>query len=213
MQLLNNKLLVLALLALAGTVPQTRAQSIYSTPYAFANFAGLPGNPGSADGNGKTALFSNPNGVAVDSAGNVYVADEVNDEIRKIDTAGNVTTLAGSPGNVGSADGIGSAARFNYPTSVAVDSAGNLYVADLYNDRITKGIMAPPPVLSVTYNTKPYAFANFAGQPGVPGFLNGNGAAAQFNYPGGVDLPHRLAVRSEERRVGKECRSRWSPYH
>ena len=68
--------------------------------------------------------------MAVDSAGNVFVADYDNHTIRKVTPAGVVTTLAGSAGNSGSADGTGSAARFYYPAGVAVDSAGNVFVAD-----------------------------------------------------------------------------------
>ena len=70
--------------------------------------------------------------------GNVYVADTDNDTIRKVTPAGVVTTLAGLAGNAGSADGTKSAARFNNPTGVAVDSAGNVYVADDGNDTIRK---------------------------------------------------------------------------
>jgi DNA-binding beta-propeller fold protein YncE len=76
--------------------------------------------------------------VAVDSAGNVYVADTDNSTIRKVTAAGVVTTLAGTAEMVGSADGPGAAARFNYPTGVAVDSAGNVYVADTDNSTIRK---------------------------------------------------------------------------
>ena len=103
-----------------------------------STIAGLAGNTGSADGAGSTARFSGPDGVAVDSAGNVFVADWANDTIRKITPAGVVSTIAGLAGSAGSADGMGSAARFNGPTSVAVDSSGNIYVADTYNDTIRK---------------------------------------------------------------------------
>ena len=101
--------------------------------------AGDPGNPGSADGTGSTAGFNAPRGVAVDSAGNVYVADKYNHTIRRATPAGVVTTIGGSAGSSGSADGTGSAAWFYHPAGVAVQSAGNLFVADSYNDRISKG--------------------------------------------------------------------------
>jgi DNA-binding beta-propeller fold protein YncE len=76
--------------------------------------------------------------VAVDTSGNVYVADSNADTIRKVTAAGVVTTLAGTAGLVGSADGTGAAARFDVPTGVAVDSAGNVYVADNSNSTIRK---------------------------------------------------------------------------
>ncbi len=83
---------------------------------------------GYTDGTGTSAKFSYPSGVAVDGAGNVYVADEYNHRIRKITTSGVVSTLAGSAS--GYADGTGTSAQFSYPTGVAVDGAGNVYVAD-----------------------------------------------------------------------------------
>jgi Bacterial Ig domain/NHL repeat/Kelch motif len=104
--------------------------------------AGLAGSPGSTDGTGSSARFGSPVAgpvdVAVDSAGNVYVADFANDTIRKVTAAGEVSTLAGVAGSSGSTDGIGSAARFNYPNGVAVDTAGNVYVADYGNNTIRK---------------------------------------------------------------------------
>ena len=95
-----------------------------------STLAGLAGSTGSADGTGSAARFYYPYGVAVDGSGNVYVADTGNYTIRKITPAGVVSTLAGTAGSSGSADGTGSAARFNYPTGVAVDGSGNVYVAD-----------------------------------------------------------------------------------
>ncbi|MBH9577008.1 hypothetical protein [Inhella proteolytica] len=83
-----------------------------------------------ADGQGTAAAFNEPRGFAQDGAGNLYVADYQNQVIRRITPSGLVTTLAGSPGQQGSVDGTGSAARFSDPQAVALDSAGNLYVAD-----------------------------------------------------------------------------------
>ena len=100
--------------------------------------AGAPGNFGSVDGIGSAARFSSPYGVAVDGSGNVFVADHLNHTVRKITAGGVVTTLAGLAGSMGSADGAGSAARFNGLTGVAVDNSGSVFVADLGNHTIRK---------------------------------------------------------------------------
>jgi sugar lactone lactonase YvrE len=94
--------------------------------------AGLAQAAGAADGTGSAALFHNPTAVAVDAAGNVYVADTGNYTVRKMTPAGVVTTLAGLAGSAGQVDGVGSAARFVAPKSLAVDAASNVYVADIY---------------------------------------------------------------------------------
>jgi sugar lactone lactonase YvrE len=133
-----------------------------------STLAGSAGRTGSSDGTGGAARFDDPWGVAVDSAGNVYVADTYNDEIRKITPSGVVSTLAGSAGQTGSSDGTGGAARFDYPTGVAVDSAGNVYVADLDNNEIRK--ISPSGVVTT-----------LAGSAGQYGSSDGTGSAARFH--------------------------------
>jgi serine/threonine protein kinase/sugar lactone lactonase YvrE len=103
--------------------------------YTFAGRAGMIGN---TDGFGNDARFDNPFAVAVDSAGDVYVSDSANNAIRKITAHRVVTTLAGLPGYAGNADGSGTDARFWNPQGLAVDSAGNIYVADTGNNLIRK---------------------------------------------------------------------------
>jgi len=99
-------------------------------------FAG-DNNMGSANGLGAAARFSNPLGLTTDAAGNVYVADQENSLIRKITPAGLVSTFAGT-GKSGSADGKGTAASFIYPSGLATDATGNIYVADKGNGLIRK---------------------------------------------------------------------------
>jgi hypothetical protein len=135
--------------------------------------AGSAGQSGSADDNRAAARYFLPNGVAVDGAGNVYVADTGNSTIRKVTSDGGVTTLAGSPGLTGATDGTNGAALFNYPSGVAVDSAGNLYVADTYNSTIRKV-------------TGGGVVTTLAGSPGLSGSANGPNGTALFNYPSGV---------------------------
>jgi sugar lactone lactonase YvrE len=139
--------------------------------------AGHPGefNNGAADGVGSLARFSNPTGVAVDTFGNVYVADFYANTIRKITPGGMVTTIAGSYGQLGSNDGVGSAARFAYPAGIAVDKAGNLFVADAGNDTIRK----IDPTGMVT---------TIAGAAGIYGTADGTGTGARFTHPNGVTL-------------------------
>lgn len=98
--------------------------------------AGAAGESKSVDGDAKTARFVFPFGIAVDGGGNLYVTDKTT--IRKIDAQGAVSTLAGSADDIGTTDGVGSAARFQNPKAVAVDPKGNIYVADDGNQNIRK---------------------------------------------------------------------------
>lgn len=122
---------LLVALSVAGL--QGRAQDL-----TFRHFAGSPGGSGTSDGIGSAARFNEPNGVAVDRNGNVYVADEFNSTIRKITPAGVVSTLAGTPWLTGLVNGNGAQALFNRPRGIAVDTSGNVYVADWGNDAIRK---------------------------------------------------------------------------
>jgi sugar lactone lactonase YvrE len=132
--------------------------------------AGSSGTHGSADGIGKNATFYAPQGVAVDGAGNVYVSDTGNSTIRVITSNGVVSTLAGTAGKVGSINGLGPAARFSDPIGVAVDAAGNVYVADASNNSIRK--ITPAGLVSI-----------LAGKPGSYGNTDGPVAKALFEGP------------------------------
>jgi hypothetical protein len=137
---------------------------------AVTTFAGSAGVSGSADGTGANARFNHPTGVAVDAGGNVYVADTTNNTIRKITSAGVVTTLAGLAGVSGSSDGSGSAALFNRPGGLAVDGSGNLYVADTGNSTIRR--ITPSGTVST-----------YAGLVGVAGLKDGPRTDCWFNQP------------------------------
>ncbi len=138
-----------------------------------STLAGSAGSTGSVDGTGTAARFNFPYGLATDSVGNVYVADTGNHTIRKITPAGVVSTLAGSAGNTGSADGTGTAARFDTPFGLATDAAGNVYVADSNNHTIRK--ITPAGVVST-----------LAGSAGTTGSVDGTGTAARFYIPGAI---------------------------
>jgi ribosomal protein S11 len=156
-------------------------QANYATPYTFTTIAGLAGHAGSADGTNSAARFNGPCELAVDGAGNLYVADASNHAIRKVTPVGTtwvVTTLAGKAGSPGSADGTNSAARFNDPNGVAVDTNGNVYVADGLNDTIRE--MTP-----VGTN---WVVTTLAGKAGVSGSADGTNSAARFYEPVNVAL-------------------------
>jgi sugar lactone lactonase YvrE len=130
----------------------------------------LAGNveKGAKNGQDTAARFQYPTGVVADRAGNVYVADFVNNMIRKITPSGLVSTFAGNV-NSGSDDGLGTDARFTLPYSLAIDANDFIYVADTYNNRIRR--ITPDGMVTT-----------FAGS-GAPGRTDGVGKAATFRVP------------------------------
>lgn len=132
-----------------------------------STLAGMARRKGSEDGNGATARFFHPAGIAVDASGNVYVADNGNHTIRKVTPDGTVTTLAGQARHYGGTDGPGGSARFLLPTGVAVDAIGNVYVADHLNCTVRK--------VSATGEV-----STLAGMPLRVGHVDGPGPKARF---------------------------------
>ncbi|HMV43202.1 MAG TPA: hypothetical protein PK079_19480 [Leptospiraceae bacterium] len=131
------------------------------------------GTAGFNNANGTTALFNGPKGVAADSSGNIFVADNTNNVIRKISSTGDVTTLAGSAqGTSGNLDGTGTAARFNKPYALTIDDSGNIYTTDSSNNSIRK-ITQAGVVTTVVGN-------------GTAGSADGSGTAATLNDPRGI---------------------------
>jgi len=136
--------------------------------------AGAVGQFGTEDGAASAARFGQGmGGLAMDAAGNIYVAEWFSCTIRKITAEGVVTTLAGSPGQRGDVDGIGASARFSYPADVAVNGEGDVYVADWGNSKIRK-------------ITKTGLVTTLAGS--VAGSKDGTGTSATFNSPYGLTV-------------------------
>ena len=182
-----------------GTTDATSTSARFMTPYALAfdsssnlfvadysnnnirkittggvvtTFAGSTSAiSGSADGIGTAATFLNPSGIAIDSSDNIYVADMYNHEIRKITSAGVVTTFAGSTTS-GSADGTGTAASFYRPAGIVIDSSDNLYVTE-YGNNLVRKITSAGVVTTIIGTT-------------TSGSANGVGTAATLNGPWGI---------------------------
>jgi DNA-binding beta-propeller fold protein YncE len=140
----------------------------------FFTYSGLS-SVGTSDGTGEAARFFNPMSVARDAVGNLYVADQFNHTVRKVTSAGVVTTLAGLAGNPGNVDGAGSAARFTQPRGIAVNtSTGTIYVTEGAHT-----VRAVTPAGVVT---------TLAGTPLTAGSADGVGVAARFNLPTGITV-------------------------
>jgi sugar lactone lactonase YvrE len=138
-----------------------------------STLAGTPQMAGNMDGDGGTALFNGPTGLAVDASGNIFVADTGNNTIREITVSGGVATVSTLMDS-----NTGLPAQFNGPQDVAVDNAGNVYVADTLNDTID--ILPPGGALSV-----------FAGVTGVSG--HGDSPNVHFNFPYGIAMDPTFA--------------------
>lgn len=180
---------------------------------AVTAWAGALGVAGTDDGPLAAARFREPEGLALDGSGNLYVADTDNDTIRKIVIAtGTVSTLAGAVGVAGTTDGVGSAARFNKPRALAWDGGGTLYVVDSLNASIREVALADGTVTTrATLPSTPAGVAavggdvlasladhrivridaagtvtTVAGAAGASGFADGSGAEARFFRPAGL---------------------------
>ncbi|MDL1949203.1 hypothetical protein FBQ97_05235, partial [Acidobacteria bacterium ACD] len=137
--------------------------------------AGSAGSAGSDDGTGSAARFNDLEGLALDGMGNLFVADAGNHTIRIVVLSSReVTTLAGAPGTAGSADGTGTAARFNDPRGLAFDESGTLYVTDSVNDTLRAVVPSTAQVSTV------------AGTAGQSGSVDGAGTTARFWRPWAV---------------------------
>jgi streptogramin lyase len=138
-------------------------------------FAGNVAEAGSTDGVATDARFAGPRGLAIDPSGNLYVADEINCNIRRITPHGWVTTLAGSTGTAGHRDGEGVHAAFGAPRGLAADGDGNVFIADTNNHTIRR--LSPNGYV-----------ATMAGKPFEPGATDGVGKKARFNQPRAIAI-------------------------
>ncbi|MBK8313945.1 MAG: hypothetical protein IPL01_07910 [Acidobacteria bacterium] len=145
-----------------ASIRQSNAQS----GLVVTTLAGIS-SPGLSDGTGVTARFNGPLGITIDKDDNIIVADFRNARIRKVTQDGQVTTIAGS--SQGFANGYVSYARFYGPAGVAIDKAGNIFVADYANHRIRQ--ISPEGAVTTIAGSGKY------------GTMNGSGLAAQFAYP------------------------------
>ncbi|MEB0302108.1 hypothetical protein, partial [Mucilaginibacter sp. 5C4] len=189
----KNKLTYIAKIALLAGLPAIMFSSCkkddvvanpptpVTTTGTVSAVSGL-GNAGFANGAASVALFSYPTGITLDAAGNLLVADQFNNQIRKIVTTTNATTgvvtvtastLAGTLASGSSnATAIGTIASFNNPSGVAVDATGNVYVADFGNNQIRK--------IASTGAVTTLAGATASGK------VDATGTTARFSGPAGI---------------------------
>jgi sugar lactone lactonase YvrE len=151
-------------------VADTLNSTIRKVTYAgvVTTLAGLATFTGSTDGLGNVARFKQPYGIGIEASGNICVGDTENYTVRRVTPAGLVTTVAGTPLNYGSADGVGAAASFSETTGVEGDALGNIWVADQDNCTVRK--ITPAGVVTTV-----------AGAVGIVGSADGPGLAARFN--------------------------------
>jgi sugar lactone lactonase YvrE len=127
--------------------------AVFAESLSVTTFVGSDAGPGYRDGFGSAARFDSLQGLAVDAGGNILVADSASHTIRHITPAGAVSTLAGVGGESGSANGRGGVARFTSPYAVAVDAAGNTYVAEANLRKIS-----PAGVVTTLVSSTPTSF-------------------------------------------------------
>ena len=159
----------------SGHVLSDVVQLTVEPPLTFGTWAGAPGQRGLVDGPIGAARFDQPVGLALDSQGNLFVADYGAHVIRKITRDGVVSTFAGQPWNTGTNNGVGAEARFNSPEGLAIDAADNLYVADNFNHAVRK--ITPAGLVST-----------LAGLPGTFGSIDGTNETARFAQPSAVSV-------------------------
>lgn len=169
--------------AMSPLAPTNTGGAVPATAYGkVSTIAGTKGVTGAANGAGTAASFNQPYGIAVDSSGNLFITDQLNNLIRKITPAGVVGTFAGS-GTAGANNGQGTSASFNWPAGIAVDNAGNVFVTEQVNNLIRK--ITPQGLVST-----------FAGGGAA---LDGQGVQASFLGPNGlaIDKSGNLYVSDE----------------
>lgn len=146
------------------------------TNWTVTTLAGKAGVHGTSDGPGSAAAFYYPNELTVSPSGDLFVADSYNHTIRQVTPGGTVSTIAGTAGANGVADGTNTSARFYFPSGITSDSFGNLFIADTYNTLIRK--ISPVGTDWIT--------TTLAGLPRFSGSADGTNRYAQFNYPFGI---------------------------